>query len=54
MERNKNIHIPDCSLVVSASYSFLGASPDGKVCDNGNHRYPRSKVPLSCKGRAFK
>ena len=35
MERNKNIHIHDCGLVVNPSYSFLGASPDGKVCDNG-------------------
>ena len=45
MERNKNIHIPDCGLVVNPSYSFLGASPDGKVCDNGIIGIPEVKCP---------
>lgn len=29
----KNVHIHDCGLVVNPQFSFLGASPDGKICD---------------------
>lgn len=33
--KKTNVHIHDCGLVVNNNFSFLGASPDGKVCERG-------------------
>ena len=31
----RHAHIHDCGLVVSNAFPFIAASPDGKVCENG-------------------
>ena len=35
LEKFPSRHIHDCGFVVNNEFSFLGASPDGKVCDGG-------------------
>ncbi len=35
MRRFPDRHTHDCGLVVNPRFSFLGASPDGKVCCSG-------------------
>jgi hypothetical protein len=38
-------HLHDCGLVVNPKCSFLGASPDAKVCDNGTTGILEVKCP---------
>lgn len=40
-------HIHSCGLVVNKEFAFLGASPDGKVCDNGHCCLLEIKYPYS-------
>ncbi|XP_078000273.1 uncharacterized protein LOC144452932 isoform X1 [Glandiceps talaboti] len=38
-------HIHDCGLVVNTEFSFLGGTPDGKVCDHGKCGIMECKCP---------
>lgn len=40
-------HVHDCGLVVNAEYPYIGATPDGKVCDNGQTGILEIKCPYS-------
>ncbi|KAL3861756.1 hypothetical protein ACJMK2_007781 [Sinanodonta woodiana] len=42
-------HLHECGFVVNNDFSFLGASPDGKLCDNGVCGNSGNKMPLLCK-----
>ena len=42
-------HVHKCGLVVNPSIPFLGASPDGLVCENGVAGLVEVKCPYSCK-----
>ncbi|CAC5380704.1 unnamed protein product [Mytilus coruscus] len=42
-----NNHLHDCGLVVSPSFSFLGVTPDGKVCSNLETGIIEIKCPYS-------
>ncbi|KAJ8315785.1 hypothetical protein KUTeg_007935 [Tegillarca granosa] len=43
-------HVHECGLVVNGQIPFLGASPDGKICENGNNRHYRNKMSILGKG----
>jgi YqaJ-like viral recombinase domain len=43
------VHVHDCGLVVNPSFNFLGASPDGKVCDNGVTGILEIKCPYNAR-----
>ena len=47
--KKKNIHLHDCGLVVHQNFNFLGASPDGKVCDSGLTGILEIKCPYSAR-----
>ena len=35
LEKNRENHFYECGIVVNKSFSFLGATPDGKLCHHG-------------------
>jgi hypothetical protein len=41
------LHLHDCGFVVNPKFSFLGASPDAKVCDRGRTGILEVKSPYS-------
>lgn len=49
MSLNGNIHVHGCGLIVHPTMSFLGASPDGKVCENGDTGIIEIKCPYSAR-----
>lgn len=42
-------HIHDCGLVINNEFPFLGATPDGKLCDNGKVGILEIKCPYSAR-----
>ncbi|XP_069141863.1 uncharacterized protein [Argopecten irradians] len=42
-------HIHDCGFIINNNFNFLGASPDGKVCDNGECGILEVKCPYSAR-----
>ncbi|KAJ8306827.1 hypothetical protein KUTeg_008811 [Tegillarca granosa] len=42
-------HVHECGLVVNGQIPFLGASPDGKICENGTTGIIETKCPFSAK-----
>lgn len=42
-------HIHTCGLVINKEFAFLGATPDGKVCDNGHCGLIEIKCPYSAR-----
>ena len=49
MERHRNTHFHECGLVVNKNYAFLGATPDGKLCDNGQTGIVEIKCPFTAR-----
>ncbi|XP_064597345.1 uncharacterized protein LOC135463829 isoform X2 [Liolophura sinensis] len=49
LAKNTNIHIHDCGLVVNPQFSFLAATPDGKICINGQTGILEIKCPYSAR-----
>ena len=49
LKKTKDTHIHDCGLVVDPAYSFLGATPDGKVYHNGQGGVLEIKCPYSAR-----
>lgn len=47
LETFSNRHLHDCGLVVTNEFPFLGASPDGKVCDGGQCGILEIKCPYA-------
>ena len=47
-------HIHECGLVVNNEFSFLGASPDGKVCDSGLCGILEIKCPYTARNITIK
>lgn len=45
--KQTNNHVPDCGLVIHPDFLYIGASPDGKVCDNGVVGIIEIKCPFS-------
>lgn len=45
-KKTKN-HVHECGLVINPEYPFIGATPDGKVCDNGDTGILEIKCPYS-------
>ncbi|CAG2226542.1 unnamed protein product [Mytilus edulis] len=43
----KDNHLYDCGLVVNPGFSFLGATPDGKLCSNGTTEIIEIKCPYA-------
>lgn len=46
-QKQTGCHVHDCGFVVNPDFPFLGASPDGKVCDNGSAGLLEVKCPYS-------
>ncbi|CAG2218740.1 unnamed protein product [Mytilus edulis] len=46
-EKYKDNHLHDCGLVVNPGFSFLGATPDGKLCSNGTTGIIEIKCPYA-------
>jgi len=42
-------HIHDCGLVINKEFIFLGATPDGKVCENGKCGIIEIKCPYTAR-----
>lgn len=49
--KKTNYHVHDCGLVINPAFPFLGASPDGKVCDDGNCGILEIKCPFSLRDK---
>ncbi|XP_078619114.1 uncharacterized protein LOC144886368 [Branchiostoma floridae x Branchiostoma japonicum] len=49
-----HVHLHDCGLVVNPSFSFLGASPDAKVCCEGQTGILEVKCPYSARNKTVK
>lgn len=47
------VHVHDCGFVVHPDYSFLGASPDGKVCSEGVTGLLEIKCPYSARDKTI-
>ena len=47
-------HVHDCGLIVNPLFPCLGASPDGKVCDNGETGLLEVKCPFSARNMTIK
>lgn len=46
---NQDAHVHGCGLIVNPAMSFLGATPDGKVCHQGNTGIMEIKCPYSAR-----
>ena len=42
----EHAHIHDCGLVVNNAFPFIAASPDGKICENGECGLLEIKCPF--------
>lgn len=42
-------HVHDCGLVINPEFPFLGATPDGRVCDQGSTGILEIKCPYSAR-----
>ncbi len=51
---NPNSHIQQCGLVVNPKFSFLGASPDGKVLSDGEMGIIEVKCPYTARNMTIK
>lgn len=49
LEMYPSRHFHECGLVVNKEFSFLGATPDGKVCDNEMSGIVEIKCPFSAR-----
>ena len=49
LEKYKERHFHDCGFVVNKQFAFLGASPDGKICDDGKTGIIEIKCPFSAR-----
>ena len=49
LEVNKNCHFHECGLVVNKNFAFLGATPDGELCDNGECGTTEVKCPFTAR-----
>ena len=49
LEMYSSRHIHKCGLIVNKEFAFLGASPDGKVCDNGQCGLVEIKCPFTAR-----
>jgi len=49
LEKNHENHFHECGFVVNKSFSFLGATPDGKLCDHGKSGIVEIKCPFSAR-----
>ena len=47
--RKPGSHIHDCGLVVNPNFSFIGATPDSKVCDEGLSGILEIKCPFTAR-----
>jgi hypothetical protein len=41
----KNAHLHDCGLIINNEFPFLAATPDGKLCENGECGLVEIKCP---------
>ena len=46
---HNSVHLHKCWLVVNSEFSFLGASRDCKLCDNGKYGIVDIKCPYSAR-----
>lgn len=46
-------HIHECGFVVNNEFPFLGATPDGKLCDNGTVGILEIKCPYSARDKTI-
>lgn len=51
--RKKGVHLHDCGLVVNPAFSFLGASPDAKVCEDGLTGILEVKCPFNSREKTI-
>lgn len=53
MEKNHGHHIHDCGIIVNPSYSYLAATPDGKICLNGETGILEIKCPFAARNHTI-
>ena len=49
LSMHNSVHLHKCWLVVNSEFSFLGASRDCKLCDNGKYGIVDIKCPYSAR-----
>lgn len=49
--KSQKVHVHDCGLVINPDFPFLGASPDGKVCDQNQTGILEIKCPYSARDK---
>ena len=42
-------HVHDCGIIINPEFSFLGSSPDSKVCDHGITGLIEVKCPYTAR-----
>ncbi|ELU10796.1 hypothetical protein CAPTEDRAFT_200235 [Capitella teleta] len=53
LERNTRAHFHPCGFVVNPKFSFLGATPDGKVCEEDICGILEIKCPYNARGMSI-
>ena len=49
MKKFPDLHIHDCGFVLKNAFPFLGATPDRKLCHNGQLGLIKIKCPFSAR-----
>lgn len=53
LRQRPNSHAHECGLVVNPQFSFIGASPDNKICENGNTGLLEIKCPFNARAKTM-
>lgn len=54
LQQNRGVHCHECGFVVNKNFAFLGATPDGVVCDEGKTGIMEIKCPYSARNMTVK
>ena len=49
IQKKTENHVHDCGLIVNSFFPYLGATPDGKVCDKGETGLIEVKCPYTAR-----
>ena len=47
-------HLHECGFVLNPKFDYLGASPDGRICDDGIHEVLEIKCPYTARDSTIK
>ena len=53
LERTPSSHVHECGFIINPEFTFLGATPDGIVCSNGESGLLEVKCPYSARSMSI-